>query len=126
MRLPPYHYQYNPIEMAWGFCKTYTIINTIQLKWHGGFVRPIITSRPSCKDRVTNLWLESILKRSPEMWQHFCRHCEELISADWAKLMGNLSFENIPPFIISLGESDTRNLGILMQIMMIQNFLMGS
>jgi hypothetical protein len=79
------------------------------LKWHGGFVRPIITSRPSSKDRVTNLWLESILKRTPEMWQHFCRHCEELISADRAKLMGNLSFKNIPPFIISLGESDSES-----------------
>jgi hypothetical protein len=31
---------------------------------------------------------------------------EELISEDWAKLMGNLSFENVLPLIISLGESD--------------------
>ncbi|RZB58837.1 DDE 3 domain containing protein, partial [Asbolus verrucosus] len=23
LRLPPYHCQYNPIEMAWGFCKSY-------------------------------------------------------------------------------------------------------
>jgi hypothetical protein len=53
-----------------------------------------------------NLWLESILKYIPEMWQHFCRYCEELISEDWAKLMGNLSFENVSPLIISLGESD--------------------
>jgi hypothetical protein len=43
------------------------------------------------------------------MWQNFCRHCKELVSADWAKLMGNLSFENIPPFIISLGESDSES-----------------
>jgi hypothetical protein len=54
-----------------------------------------------------NLWLESIFKCTPEICQHFCRYCEELISEDWAKLMGNLSFENVLPLIISLGESDS-------------------
>jgi hypothetical protein len=44
---------------------------TTQLKWHRGFV-----------DRVVNLWLESILKCPPEICQHFCRFCEELISED--------------------------------------------
>jgi hypothetical protein len=43
-----------------------------------------------------NLWLESILKCTPEICQHFCRYCEELIS-----------FENVLPLIISLGESDS-------------------
>jgi hypothetical protein len=43
------------------------------------------------------------------MWQHFCRYCEEFISKDWAKLMGNLSFENVPPLIISLGESNSES-----------------
>jgi hypothetical protein len=71
-----------------------------------------------------NLWLESILKCIPEIYQHFCRYCEELISVDWAKLMGNLSFENVLPLIISFGESDSDLIGILMQVMMIQNFLM--
>jgi hypothetical protein len=42
------------------------------------------------------------------MWQNFCKYCKELISEDWAKLMGNLSFENVLPLIIiSLGESDS-------------------
>jgi hypothetical protein len=49
-----------------------------------------------------NLWLESILKCTPEICQHFCRYCE-----DWAKLMGNLSFENVLPLIISLREPDS-------------------
>jgi hypothetical protein len=39
------------------------------------------------RGRVVNLWLESILKCTPEICQHFCRYCEELISEDWAKLM---------------------------------------
>jgi hypothetical protein len=71
-----------------------------------------------------NLWLESILKCIPEIYQHFCRYCEGLISVDWAKLMGNLSFENVLPLIISFGESDSDLIGILMQVMIIQNFLM--
>jgi hypothetical protein len=54
-----------------------------------------------------NLWLESILKCTPEICQHFCKYCEELISEDWAKLMKNLSFENVLPLLISLGESDS-------------------
>jgi hypothetical protein len=46
--------------------------------------------------------MESISKCTPEMWQNFCRHCEELILADLTKHMGNVSYENIPPFIIYL------------------------
>jgi hypothetical protein len=69
-----------------------------------GFVKPFITM---------NLWLESILKcnyvPTLEMWQNFCRYCEDLISEDWAKLMGNLSFENILSLIISLGKSDSES-----------------
>jgi hypothetical protein len=63
-----------------------------------------------------NEWLESILKCTPEICQHFCRYCEELISEDWAKLMRNLSFENVLPLIISFGESDSDLIGILMQV----------
>jgi hypothetical protein len=54
-----------------------------------------------------NLWLKSILKCTPEICQHFCGYCEELISEDWTKLMGNISFENVLPLIISLGGSDS-------------------
>jgi hypothetical protein len=55
-----------------------------------------------------NEWLESILKCTPEICQHFCRYCKEFILEDWAKLMRHLSFENVLPLIIiSLGESDS-------------------
>jgi hypothetical protein len=36
-------------------------------------------------------------------------YCEDLISEDWAKLMGNLSFENVLSLIISLGKSDSES-----------------
>jgi hypothetical protein len=45
--------------------------------------------------------------RTPEICQHFCGYCEELISEDWAKLMGNLSFKNVLPLIISLENSQS-------------------
>jgi hypothetical protein len=56
-----------------------------------------------------NLWLESILKCTPEIFQHFCRYCEKLTSEDWTELMGNLSNENVFPLIISLEESDSES-----------------
>jgi hypothetical protein len=71
-----------------------------------------------------NEWLESILKYTPEIYQHFCRYCKELILEDWTKLMGNLSFENVLPLIIiSLGESDSE-FDWDFHAGMIQNFLM--
>lgn len=92
LRLPPYHCQYNPIEKAWGFCKNY--------------YNKHINSQPYSKDKVANLWLDALSKCTPDMWQNFCKHCETLISEEWVKFMENISIENIPPFIISLTESD--------------------
>jgi transposase len=95
LRLPPYHCQYNPIEMAWGFCK--------------GFYNKHINSQPPSKDKVANLWRQALSKCTPDMWKNYSAHCEKLISDDWAKHMGTLSFENIPPIIISLGESESES-----------------
>ena len=81
--------------MAWGYCKAY--------------YNKQISSEPPSKDRVQKLWLEVLSKCSPTMWQNFCSHTEKLILADWKKHMGNLSVENIPPFIIELGESDSES-----------------
>lgn len=93
LRLPPYHCQYNPIEMAWGYCKNY--------------YNKYVGSRPPSKDKVRNLWLEALSKCTPDMWQNYCNHCEKLISEDWTRHMGNCSIENIPPFVISLAEDES-------------------
>jgi hypothetical protein len=38
-----------------------------------------------------------------------CIVVKKLISEEWAKLMENLSFENVSPLIISLGKSDSES-----------------
>jgi hypothetical protein len=36
--------------------------------------------------------------------------CERIIEKDWEKVVGNLSFHDIPPVIISLAESDNESM----------------
>jgi transposase len=90
LRLPPYHCQYNPFELAWGLSKNY--------------YNKHINEQPSSRNKVADLWSESLLKCTPEIWQNYCTHCEELIASDWTKHMGNF-----PPFIISLADSDSES-----------------
>ena len=96
LRLPPYHCQYNPIEMVWGFCKTY-------------FNKHIL-AQPSTKSKVPDLWHEALSKYTPEMWMNSVNHCERLIRDDWKRLMGNESVRDIPPIIISLADSDEESI----------------
>ncbi|KAJ3662082.1 hypothetical protein Zmor_006445 [Zophobas morio] len=93
LRLPPYHCQYNPIELAWAHCK--------------GFYNKYIHENSNDKDRVSHLWIEALDHFTPQMWQNSIHHCEKLIQADWRKEMGILSPENIPPFVISLADPDS-------------------
>ncbi|KAJ3652178.1 hypothetical protein Zmor_018166 [Zophobas morio] len=93
LRLPPYHCQYNAIELAWAHCKRYYNQN--------------IHEYTEDKNRVTHLWLEALNTFDSQMWKNSIRHCEELILADWHKEIGNFRLDNIPPVIISLADSDT-------------------
>ncbi|KAJ3652635.1 hypothetical protein Zmor_018583 [Zophobas morio] len=93
LRLPPYHCQYNAIELAWAHCKRYYNQN--------------IHEYTEDKNRVTHLWLEALNNFDSQMWRNSIRHCEELILADWYKEMGNFPLDSIPPVIISLADSDT-------------------
>ncbi|EFA13655.1 hypothetical protein TcasGA2_TC016143 [Tribolium castaneum] len=94
LRIPPYHCQYNPIELAWGYCKTY--------------YNKHIRSRPSSKDTVRALWQEALSSFTVDMWRNSVKHCEKLIKDDWARYMGAFtSVDDIPPVIISLAESES-------------------
>jgi transposase len=95
LRLPPYHCQYNPIEMAWGLCKNY--------------YNKHITSCPSSQDKVRNLWCESLARCTSDIWKNNIKHCEKLINDDWTKYMGHCTVDNIPPILISLAESETES-----------------
>jgi transposase len=48
LRLPSYNCQYNPIELAWGFCKTY--------------YNQRIQARLGMKHRVVEIWREALEK----------------------------------------------------------------
>jgi hypothetical protein len=93
LRLLAYHCQYNPIELAWGYCKT--------------FYNKHITAKTNEKNYVETLWTLALSSYTPEMWQHSIAHCERLIQSDWIKEMGNFPVEDIPPIIINLAESDS-------------------
>ncbi|KAJ3655607.1 hypothetical protein Zmor_014729 [Zophobas morio] len=96
LRLPPYHCQYNPIEMVWGFCKQYD--------------NKHILEQPSGKLKVANLWKKALSKYTPEMWLNSVKHCEQIINEDRVRLMGNESVQDIPPIIISLADSDDESI----------------
>jgi hypothetical protein len=98
LRLPPYHCQYNPIELAWSFYKNY--------------YNKHVHSRPSSKDKVANVWLEAVSLWTKDMWINYIKHCEQIIRDDWVKCMGTCSVDNCPPFIINLGsDSDSEHAG---------------
>ena len=67
LRLPPYHCQYNLIEMIWGFCKTYYNKN--------------IRSHPF-KDKVSRLLKKALENCSSKMWSKSVGHYEKLIKND--------------------------------------------
>ncbi|KAJ3660720.1 hypothetical protein Zmor_005156 [Zophobas morio] len=95
LRLPPYHCHYNAIEMVWGFCKPY--------------YNKHILKQSSKKSEIKHLWIEAMSKYTPEMWTSSVIHCENIIKDDWQRMMGNTSVKDIPPVIISLGESDSES-----------------
>jgi transposase len=95
LRLPPYHCQYNAIELAWGFCKQH--------------YNKKVASESSSKNKIENVWLESLSKCSPSFWKHYVKHVEDIIDKDWLALMGNYSVQEISPIIIRLNESDSED-----------------
>jgi hypothetical protein len=95
LRLPPYHCQFNPIELAWHVTKDY--------------YNKHITLQPSSKNYTKDLWVTSLSQCTNQMWKHFCEHCENLVNEEWVREMGHTSFENIPPLNISLEDDSESN-----------------
>ena len=81
LRLPSYDCQYNPIELALGYCKQY--------------YNKHIKMETTDPQRTANLWTEAVYNFTPEIWQNSIRRCEKLIEEDWKKAMGNFSVQDI-------------------------------
>jgi transposase len=70
-RLPPYHCQFNPIEMVWGIAKNYYDKNII--KYSGR------------NEEMLNVWTEALNQITPEIWSNCICHVEKLIAGAYKK-----------------------------------------
>lgn len=85
LRLPPYHCQFNAIEMVWSQAKRYFDKNIIKNK------------------DVFGTWEQALKSVSTEQWAHYVEHTNKIIKSAWDKLRVTREQQ---PLIINLGTSD--------------------
>ncbi|XP_054277709.1 uncharacterized protein LOC128996416 [Macrosteles quadrilineatus] len=90
LRLPPYHCQYNPIEMVWSELKNYVKERNTTFK---------------LKD-VEKLLMEAVSAVTPNKWASYVKHVKTILDNDWTS--EGLSDRRVQEMIISLcpGDSD--------------------
>lgn len=96
---PPYHCEYNPIELVWGISKRY----------FDNHVDGIKTKFPDLKpeDAIKALWKEALSTITPEVWKNCVRKVEDKIREDYKNQVGNFGLSAKPqPLIIRLVDSD--------------------
>lgn len=71
VRLPPYHCQYNPIEMIWSLTKRY-------------FDTHVGRNNDFSLENTDKIWLEALESVTPEFWRSCCEHTERQILEDYA------------------------------------------
>lgn len=93
LRLPPYHCQYNPIEMVWSALKSYVKERNVTFK---------------LKD-IEKLFMESISSVTPENWTSYVNHVQKIVDSDWTS--EGLNDHSVQEMIINLcpGDSDDSN-----------------
>lgn len=69
LRLPPYHCQFNPIELVWARCKE--------------FYNKNIGSDGFGDEKVLDLWKKSLLLVDKEAWMKCIGHAENAMSVWW-------------------------------------------
>lgn len=67
LRLPPYHCELNPIELAWAFVKNHVKMNNTTFKLAD----------------VQKLLIEGVEKCTPEMWKNFTHHTQKEEERFW-------------------------------------------
>nr|CAD7401485.1 unnamed protein product [Timema poppensis] len=105
-RLPPYHCQYNPIELVWANCKGY-------YKKHTG------RNNKFDDAAVRALWQEALARVTPKSWSKNVDHTEKIINDDWTREM-KMDASETQSFIIQLGnnESDSEE-----EVLAVLNFI---
>lgn len=90
LRLPPYHCQYNPIEMVWSALKGYVKQKNTTFK---------------LKD-VEQLFMEALCTVTPEKWANYVSHVKKVVDNDWTS--EGLNDRSVQEMIINLcpGDSD--------------------
>lgn len=88
LRLPPYHCQYNAIEMVWSQAKRYF---DVHIGEHG-----------YGHEKVLSMWDEALKQVSAENWKSYISHVEQLIEDAWNQ---EIMFDSMDDqsFIINVG-----------------------
>jgi len=76
LRLPPYHCQYNPIELIWGLMKR---DYDKHISEYGRF------TEEKCRAK----WLDCIQKITPQIWRNVIAKVDRLIARDWKRIVGS-------------------------------------
>lgn len=96
---PPYHSEYNPIELIWGICKRY----------YDSHIDEVAVRFPDLKrkEQVIALWKEALSTVTPKVWSDTVKKVEARILEDHANQVGKFGDIAEPrPFIIALRDSD--------------------
>lgn len=89
LRLPPYHCQFNAIELVWGHCKP--------------FYDKHIGQSGYGHEAVLNTWNQALNSVTPKNWLNCITHTEKLIAEYWER--EQLLDNEISPIIINLNDS---------------------
>lgn len=88
IRLPPYHCQYNPIEMVWAYIKSYVNERNHTFK---------------LKD-VEKLFNDAVTAVTPDLWDRYVNHTKKTIDEEWKS--EGLDEESVREFVINLCPGD--------------------
>jgi transposase len=93
LRLPPYHCQFNPIELIWGITNNYYDRH--------------IGRDGYAENNVVDMWEEALRQITPEMWRNSVRHTEDKIKKWWDR--EQLLEDHVEPliFVANTGDSSS-------------------